>query len=147
MMRRRFLSLVAGVIAAAVGKVPPLRKPLARNDSVQNDIEGSVLGSMMTSPEEIPAVLSITSVAHFSTPQSALVFLEITSLHRRGDRATLEAVTKSFSDLGLLEYVGGYQGLLDMVENTPSSSHASLYAGCLADRWKAGISSHGRLSS
>lgn len=132
MKRRRFLGLVTGLFASLAGKVPQLPK-LPRKDTYRGDIENALLGSLMTDSRQVPAVLKVVHLGHFSTYQRSLVFEVISSHSRHGMEVSLQAVANDLAEVGMLEYVGGHEALVEMVENTPNPENAPFYAESLLE--------------
>lgn len=136
MKRRRFLGLVTGLFASLVGKVPKL-PTLPRKDTYRGDIERALLGSLMMDSRQVPVVATVIHVGHFSTYQRSLVFEVISSHSRHGMEVSLQAVENDLAEVGLLEYVGGHEALVEMVENTPNPENAPFYAESLVERFNS----------
>lgn len=134
MKRRSFLGLILGWVTVATGKWPKARIRPRLEERRQQATEDATLGAILTTPEMAPTVLSIVDMSHFiSSPQNALLFSEIGQLHRKRVAATLPALRESLESRGLLEYVGGHERLIELLEYVPNPNNARAYAESLVD--------------
>jgi replicative DNA helicase len=131
MKRRRFLGIL--ISASFMARVPNLQKAMLRRDSYRDDIEKATLGSLMLDARQVPKVVSILQVRHFSSRERGLVFQVIRCISRDANGGDLESVADVLSETGFLSYIGGHEALVEMVESTPNPAKATAYAESLLE--------------
>jgi len=99
------------------------------------EAEESLLGAMLLSRDAIADAVEHTSAEHFYRPANAHVFDAISGLYASGDPADPVTVAAELERMGVLEMVGGLDGLITLQVNTPVTSNASKYAQIVAERF------------
>ena len=92
------------------------------------DSERAVLGSLMLDSSKVINVARIVKARHFARPGHKAIYLAIMGLSR--DDMALDPVTvgEALENQGKLNEAGGMPYLVQLVEKTPTSSHAEHYA-------------------
>jgi replicative DNA helicase len=76
-----------------------------------------------------------TAADHFYRPANAHVFDAISGLYASGDPADPVTVSAELERMGVLDMVGGLDGLITLQVNTPATSNAAKYAQIVAERY------------
>jgi replicative DNA helicase len=111
--------------AASAARVPPHNL----------EAEESLLGAMLLSRDAIADAVEHTETEHFYRPANAHVFDAVSGLYASGDPADPVTVAAELERMGVLEMVGGLDGLISLQVNTPATSNASKYAQIVAERY------------
>ena len=99
------------------------------------EAEESLLGAMLLSRDAIADAVEKVQVEHFYRPAHAHVFDAISTLYAAGDPADPVTVAEELDRAGVLEMVGGLDGLIGLQVNTPATSNAEKYARIIAERF------------
>ena len=99
------------------------------------EAEESLLGAMLLSRDAIADAVEHTETVHFYRPANAHVFDAISGLYASGDPADPVTVATELERMGVLEMVGGLDGLISLQVNTPATSNAGKYAQIVAERY------------
>ena len=99
------------------------------------EAEGSLLGAMLLSRDAIADAVEATSVEHFYRPAHAHVYDAICALYAAGDPVDAVTVAAELDRSGVLETIGGLDGLISLQVNTPATSNAAKYARIVGDRF------------
>ncbi len=100
------------------GRIPP-----------QNvEAEQCVLGSMLHHKDAIGEAVLVLDVGDFYVPAHAEVFLSLKELYNRGDAVDLVLATNDLGERGKLEFVGGVDFLVNLMETVPSPAHVTAYS-------------------
>lgn len=99
------------------------------------EAEESLLGAMLLSRDAIADAVEIASVEHFYRPAHAHVFEAISALYADGDPVDPVTVAEELERGGVLESIGGLDGLISLQLNTPATSNAAKYASILQERY------------
>ena len=92
------------------------------------EAEESLLGAMLLSRDAIADAAEIVSVEHFYRPAHAHVFEAISALYAVGDPIDPVTVAEELDRAGVVDAIGGLDGLLSLQLNTPATSNAAKYA-------------------
>ena len=90
------------------------------------------------SAEQVKAIadaVEIASVEHFYRPAHAHVYDAISTLYAAGDPVDPVTVAEELDRSGVLETIGGLDGLISLQVNTPATSNASKYASIVQERF------------
>lgn len=99
------------------------------------EAEESLLGAMLLSRDAIADAVEHTAAEHFYRPANAHVFDAISGLYASGDPADAVTVAAELERMGVLDSVGGLDGLITLQVNTPVTSNAAKYAQIVAERF------------
>ena len=99
------------------------------------EAEESLLGAMLLSRDAIADAVEHAETVHFYRPANAHVFDAISGLYASGDPADPVTVAAELERMGVLEMVGGLDGLISLQVNTPATSNAGKYAQIVAERY------------
>ena len=99
------------------------------------EAEESLLGAMLLSRDAIADAVERVQPDHFYRPAHAHVFDAISALYAAGDPADPVTVAEELDRAGVLEMVGGLDGLIGLQVNTPATSNAEKYARIIAERF------------
>ena len=99
------------------------------------EAEESLLGAMLLSRDAIADAVENTETAHFYRPANAHVFDAISGLYASGDPVDAVTVSAELERMGVLEMVGGLDGLISLQVNTPATGSAGKYAQIVAERF------------
>ena len=99
------------------------------------EAEESLLGAMLLSRDAIADAVETARVEHFYRPAHAHVFDAISTLYAGGDPADPVTVAEELDRAGVLESIGGLDGLISLQVNTPATSNAEKYASIIAERY------------
>ena len=99
------------------------------------EAEESLLGAMLLSRDAIADAVETARVEHFYRPAHAHVFDAISTLYASGDPADPVTVAEELDRAGVLESIGGLDGLISLQVNTPATSNAEKYASIIAERY------------
>jgi replicative DNA helicase len=99
------------------------------------EAEESLLGAMLLSRDAIADAVEHTAADHFYRPANAHVFDAISGLYASGDPADPVTVSAELERMGVLDMVGGLDGLITLQVNTPATSNAAKYAQIVAERY------------
>jgi len=99
------------------------------------EAEESLLGAMLLSRDAIADAVEHAHTEHFYRPAHAHVFDAISTLYAAGDPADPVTVANELDRLGVLDSIGGLDGLLSLQVNTPATSNAAKYARIVAERY------------
>ena len=99
------------------------------------EAEESLLGAMLLSRDAIADAVEVASVEHFYRPAHAHVFDAISALYAAGDPVDPVTVAEELDRGGVLESIGGLDGLINLQLNTPATSNASKYASIIQERY------------
>ncbi len=99
------------------------------------EAEESLLGAMLLSRDAIADALEIVKVDDFYRPAHAHVFEAISSLYAAGDPADPVTVAEELTRSGVVDSVGGLDGLLSLQVNTPATSNAEKYARIIHEHY------------
>lgn len=100
------------------------------------DAEMACLGSMLTSPQAIPAAMAIVSGKEFYRPAHRLIFTAITHLFGGGGEVDPVLVASELATRGKLANVGGAPYLLSLIQQVPSATNVGYYAKIVARKAK-----------
>jgi len=99
------------------------------------EAEESLLGAMLLSRDAIADAVEVASVEHFYRPAHAHVFDAISALYAAGDPVDPVTVAEELDRGGVLESIGGLDGLISLQVNTPATSNAGKYASIIQERY------------
>jgi len=99
------------------------------------EAEEILLGAMLLSRDAIADAVEHAETVHFYRPANAHVFDAISGLYASGDPADPVTVAAELERMGVLEMVGGLDGLISLQVNTPATSNAGKYAQIVAERY------------
>ncbi|MFT5202385.1 MAG: replicative DNA helicase [Candidatus Aldehydirespiratoraceae bacterium] len=99
------------------------------------EAEESLLGAMLLSRDAIADAVEVSSVEHFYRPAHAHVFEAITALYAAGDPVDPVTVAEELDRAGVLESIGGLDGLISLQVHTPATSNAGKYARIIQERF------------
>ena len=99
------------------------------------EAEESLLGAMLLSRDAIADAVEHTETAHFYRPAHAHVFDAISTLYAVGDPADPVTVANELDRSGVLDSIGGLDGLISLQVNTPATSNAAKYAKIVAENF------------
>jgi len=112
-----------------------LARPHVRIPPQNLEAEESLLGAMLLSRDAIADALEIVKVDDFYRPAHAHVFEAISSLYAAGDPADPVTVAEELTRSGVVDSVGGLDGLLSLQVNTPATSNAEKYARIIHEHY------------
>ncbi len=98
------------------------------------EAEESLLGAMLLSRDAIADAVEHAHTEHFYRPAHAHVFDAISALYAAGDPADPVTVANELDRVGVLDSIGGLDGLLSLQVNTPATSNAAKYARIVSER-------------
>ncbi|HKH03629.1 MAG TPA: replicative DNA helicase [Acidimicrobiales bacterium] len=90
--------------------------------------EESILGAMMLEAEAIATAAGILRADDFYKPANAHIFDAVHALYASGQPVDPVTVADELKRAGLLDVVGGYQALVDIMASTPATTNAAGYA-------------------
>lgn len=96
------------------------------------DMEDALIGSLLLSPEEYPAVAAIVRPDDFYKDSTRLAYCAIRFLASDGTPIDPVLVKNELSRRGELEAVGGIVGLAKMSDAATSGANAKYYAECVS---------------
>ncbi|GJM38634.1 MAG: replicative DNA helicase [Acidimicrobiales bacterium] len=99
------------------------------------EAEESLLGAMLLSRDAIADAVEVASVEHFYRPAHAHVYDAISTLYAAGDPVDPVTVAEELDRAGVLETIGGLDGLIALQVNTPATSNAGKYASIVQERY------------
>ena len=99
------------------------------------EAEESLLGAMLLSRDAIADAVEVALVEHFYRPAHAHVFDAISTLYAAGDPVDPVTVAEELDRGGVLEAIGGLDGLISLQLNTPATSNAGKYASIIQERY------------
>ncbi len=99
------------------------------------EAEESLLGAMLLSRDAIADAVEHAQTEHFYRPAHAHVFDAVSTLYAAGDPADPVTVANELDRVGVLDSIGGLDGLLSLQVNTPATSNAAKYARIVAERY------------
>ena len=99
------------------------------------EAEESLLGAMLLSRDAIADAVEIAGVEYFYRPAHAHVYEAISVLYAAGDPIDPVTVAEELDRGGVLETIGGLDGLIALQVNTPSTSNAGKYASIVQERY------------
>ena len=114
-------------VIGAVGNNPAERDRL-RVPPHNLEAEESLLGAMLLSRDAIGDAIEVTAAEEFYRPAHREIFNGIRGLFSAGDPVDAVTVAEALARSDGLEAVGGLDGLLSLVMNTPATSNAYVYA-------------------
>ncbi len=114
-------------------EAPPRRGPRVPPHNLE--AEESLLGAMLLSRDAIADGLEFTGTDRFYRPSHAHVFEAISTLYAAGEPADAVTVAEALDRAGVIDSVGGLDGLLRLQVNTPATSNAANYARIISERY------------
>jgi replicative DNA helicase len=90
--------------------------------------EESILGAMMLEAEAIATAAGMLRANDFYKPANAHIFDAVHALYASGQPVDPVTVADELKRAGLLDIVGGYQALVDIMASTPATTNAAGYA-------------------
>lgn len=90
--------------------------------------EEAVLGALMTDPAHMNIVSGILRPDDFYIVRHARIYSALLAIHRRGDAVDFVTVQDQLRADGTLSEIGGGAYLLTLINATPTSQHALVYA-------------------
>jgi replicative DNA helicase len=111
-------------------EVAPLRPPSGASRVPPHDLhaEESILGAMMLEAEAIATAAGMLRANDFYKPANAHIFDAVHALYASGQPVDPVTVADELKRAGLLDIVGGYQALVDIMASTPATTNAAGYA-------------------
>lgn len=98
------------------------------------EAEQCVIGGLLLDPNRTDDVLEICTPDDFYSADNRSIFRHIVKVHQDGKVADHVTVSESMNDAGLLDQAGGLGYLVELSQNTPSTSNIKAYASIVADR-------------
>ncbi len=98
------------------------------------EAEESLLGAMLLSRDAIAEAVEVVAVEQFYRPAHAHVYDAISTLYAAGDPVDPVTVGEELDRAGVLETIGGLDGLISLQLNTPATSNAAKYARIIQER-------------
>ena len=98
------------------------------------EAEESLLGAMLLSRDAIADAVEVVYTEHFYRPAHAHVYDAISTLYAAGDPVDPVTVGEELDRAGVLETIGGLDGLINLQLNTPATSNAAKYATIISER-------------
>jgi len=99
------------------------------------EAEASLLGALLLSREAVTDVLDIVEVDHFYRPAHAHVYQAIRDLFTASDPVDAVTVSEALERNGVLDAIGGIEGLLSLQLETPTTSNATSYARIVREKY------------
>ena len=99
------------------------------------EAEESLLGAMLLSRDAIADAVEVVHTEHFYRPAHAHVYDAISALYAAGDPVDPVTVAEELDRAGVVETIGGLDGLINLQLNTPATSNASKYATIISERY------------
>ena len=98
------------------------------------EAEQSVIGALLQDPAKLDDVLELINDSDFYGAANRAIFKTIVSVHQSNKTADVITVGDAMGDAGTLDHAGGFPYLVELSNNTPSSSNIKSYAAIVADR-------------
>ncbi len=108
---------------------PPPFDPNDRLPPSDRSAEICVLGAMILDASVIDEAASVLSRHDFFDPAHGLIFDLLVTMHGKDDPVDLVTVKAAALEAGILDQIGGVDGLLSIVDGVPSTSNLAHYAG------------------
>ncbi|MFM2243850.1 MAG: replicative helicase [Verrucomicrobiota bacterium] len=99
--------------------------------------EKSILSSMLKDPEQWIGIAKEEGLTrdHFYLPGHGLLFEVIAELNDKGQNIELVSLVQLLHDRGILDSVGGSQGITDIYTYAPNAAHFSTHLGLVKDKF------------
>lgn len=92
------------------------------------EAEEAVIGAILINPGVLLGLADFLAADHFFLTRCRLIYLACLALYKRQDAIDFLTVQAELDAQGKLKDVGGPAALLNLVNNTPTSIHADVYA-------------------
>ena len=99
------------------------------------EAEESLLGAMLLSRDAIADAVEVVQASHFYRPAHAHVYDAISTLYAAGDPVDPVTVAEELDRAGVIDTIGGLDGLISLQLNTPATSNAAKYATIISERY------------
>ena len=99
------------------------------------EAEESLLGAMLLSRDAIADAVEVVRSDHFYRPAHAHLYDAISALYAAGDPVDPVTVAEELDRAGMIDTIGGLDGLISLQVNTPATSNASKYAQIIQERY------------
>ena len=96
------------------------------------EAEEAVLGALLIDPGAIETVQAILRPADFFILRHRTIYAAMLALRERKEAADFITVQDQLRGMGQLDNVGGPAAILNLINNTPTSMHAEIYARVVA---------------
>lgn len=93
-----------------------------------SDAEEAVIGALLINPSIWPDIAALLQPADFFTLRYQYIYSAMARLHERNDAIDWLTLQEELRAIGKLSEIGGPAALLNLVNNTPTSIHAEVYA-------------------